>query len=191
MAALFGAPAALACLQLVIGARRADMLAWLRPAERLIRQLLYLEAAAHIPAPRQASQSPRQPAPNRPRAAAPTAAKSAIDPERPETWPAHFQIFTARRRAQAAPTHRPGLRAGLHGAFALARRWQAALRVLEDPAPYARRLARRLSRDGPAESALLHALTRAPPKDAGPCIWAMEEAALRIAVLPEAVPDTS
>jgi hypothetical protein len=42
MAALFGAPATLACLQLVIGARRDDMLAWLRPAERLIRQLLFL-----------------------------------------------------------------------------------------------------------------------------------------------------
>jgi hypothetical protein len=75
----------------------------------------------------------------------------------------------------------------------LARRWQAALRVLADPAPYARRLAQLLARRGAAlENKLVRALKNAPPDQDGPCAWASLEAGMRIACAPPlSAPDTS
>jgi hypothetical protein len=160
MRALHGGPALIACLQLVIGARRRELLDWLRPIEALLRRLLFLEAQELriAPAPR------RPPHPRLRHLITP-------DPQKPETWPAHFRAFETRtqRRPATMPTRQSS---GLYNAFTLAERWEAALRVVDNPARYARRLAARLAR----EPALAQDFAQPPPAQISSCSWALDAA---------------
>jgi hypothetical protein len=182
MATLFDSPRTLACLQLVVAARRDDILAWLRPIEQLIRRLLLLEAQSLPPA--------QNPAPA-PRAKAPRKRRLiTLDPEAPQTWPAHFRLAQTARKPPANPLRRACKRAdnaGLYPSFALAERWQAVLRVAENPARYVLRAAAFLKR----APLILERLCKPPPRHAhlyGPCDWAIDEACLRLAFAP---PDSS
>lgn len=112
--------------------------AWITAAENLMRRLLLLEAracaqTAPLSADRAASQAPQ--------------AKPAFDPENPDSWRVCFVALAQRRRRTAA---RRRTRAAfpysrLYLTRPLAERIEALIRVFNDPAPYARRLARRLN----------------------------------------------
>jgi hypothetical protein len=189
MATLFDSPRTLACLQLVVAARRDDILAWLRPIEQLIRRLLLLEAQSLPPSASSQSATTRAPKPAPKPASEPRQRRLIVlDPEAPHTWPAHFRLLDRRRPSRhAGGPMRTGLHAGLYNSFALAERWQAALRVAENPARYVRRAAALLKR----APLILESLCKPPPRHAhlhGPCDWAIDEACLRLAFAP---PDSS
>jgi hypothetical protein len=183
MQTLFGGPAAIAALVWVVGARRAEMLAWLAPVEALLRKLVALEAASLSVSPPMPRTPPVGPGARRPR--------GVIDIETPQNWPARFRVSASQeRRRDAGPATPPRTAGapnfdGLYGAFPLAARLEAALRVMENPAPYAQRLARRLARSLVRAPNLLAALARQGRRrrcDAchGPCGWALDEAGMAL-----------
>ena len=142
---------------------RSEIAALIAPLEHAVRKLLFVEAS-RLPRPdvrpipivrrplafRTASASTRQ-----------------LDPTRPETWPAQFALSPP-RDPRLVPDHRaPRIRtfdsviilkpsrskpppiaprALVSPAFNLARRFEALRRVLKNPTPTARRLARLLMR---------------------------------------------
>jgi hypothetical protein len=186
MATLFGGPAAIARLIWVVGARRAEMLAWLAPVERLARKLVALEAASLAPPPLMAAPLRQGAQPSAPRA------RRDIDIETPQDWPARFCVSAPQERRRPAGPATPPRSVGapnfdgLYPAFAIASRLEALRRVVEDSAPHARRLARRLART----PGLLTALARPAPRRAPcaapcptPCSWALEEAELELAIV--------
>ncbi len=155
-----GAPAVIAALIVLARAQRREIGAWLTHLESIVRKLLFAEASRLPlePHPSGAQQSSRRaqtsPPPSR-----------SFDASRPESWPARFS-FAPPRDPRAVPEARaPRIRA-LWGetrahqvieattlqrtrrvacpetARHLASRFEAIRRVLADPAPFARRLAR-------------------------------------------------
>jgi len=136
---LFGAPEQLAERHTIVGAEHKLILNWLRCAEALMRRLLFIEASAY-------------PKPNtRPLLHATRARKRRTMefwPDKPEEWRVSFRVFMDRprpagmRRRQPATT--PAVQTRFHSAWPLAERFEALLRAHNDPAPFARRLARRL-----------------------------------------------
>lgn len=148
---LFGAPEDVARRHTLGRTTHALMLDWLRAAEALLRRLLLIEALAHIAAPR----TPTSPRPPRRR----TRKLMGFTPDEPEAWRVSFRCFVgdfcgdthARNLAGQNPTARRDacvspqiLSPDRKSAWPIAERYEALLRVFNDPAPYAQRLARRL-----------------------------------------------
>jgi hypothetical protein len=174
--ALFGGPREIASGHSFTTRSHEQLASWLRCAEALMRRLLLIEAAAY-------------PKPNtRPllRPARPRARKELIfTAEEPEKWRVSFRCFTspvraprdaagpasvslslpkAKRRARisredrwCAENFKP---VRFRSSWPLALRYEALIRVFNDPTTYARRLARRLH----ATPHRLIEVLRAPPK---------------------------
>lgn len=145
---LFGAPDDVAARGWIARQTHKLLASWLRAGEVLLRHLLLLEAAALTQAPARTQRA------SRPRVR--TAHEFCADA--PETWRVSFRAVCAvihthsdrdddRSEALAvrvchrlAPRH-PALR----DAWPLAERYEALIRVFNNPAPYAARLLRRLN----------------------------------------------
>jgi hypothetical protein len=154
--ALFGDPGAIASRSTLTIVTYRMIAAWLRAGEAMMRRLLLIEAAA-LPKP--------EPRLQRPVSRTRVRKLMGFEAEHPELWRVSFRCFadaprrstpTARfsRRDQRAQTQK------LRSAWPLAERYEALLRVFNDPSAYARRLARRLHA-APQRTA---ALMRAPPE---------------------------
>ena len=173
--ALFGDPAAIAFQHTLTKPPRDLLLSWVRCGEAMMRRLLLIEAAAY-------------PKPNTPPRLWPKRARVrrliGFDDDKPETWRVSLRCFAAlnssparggsgssRRSRQAKADETKGgvdacaqwftaKPAKFYSSWPLAERYEALLRVFNDPAPFARRLAKRLH-------ALRHRLMeilRAPPE---------------------------
>lgn len=140
---LFGEPQQLAFQHTVVR-RDYDLICnWLRTVEALFRKLLFIEASYYAV----------NLAPGRQRAKRKRVRRvMTFVPERPEEWRVTFRMERARPRPRTsvrviagddarAPYLAPTT---FHSAWPLAERFEALLRVHNDPAPYAKRLARRL-----------------------------------------------
>jgi hypothetical protein len=141
---LFGAPERLAAKHTITAKSRALILSWLRCAEALVRQLLVVEASAYE----------RDARTSRPTRAKPRLRKPvSFEADAPETWRVSFRCILDRRRPRRRGTRRHpttleacagGPRKPLSSAWPLAERFEALLRVHNNPTPFAKRLARRL-----------------------------------------------
>jgi hypothetical protein len=139
--------------------KKFDVLDWLRPLELLLRRILLIEAFALLGAqslPAARAGRARPPA----GIARPARARPPFDPTRPDTWRVSFVALPGQGRS--GPRHKlPPVqpdrlpyekrlpnryRRKLVNALPLARRLEAAIRVINDPQPYVRRLAFRLRR---------------------------------------------
>jgi hypothetical protein len=164
-AAALGGPAAIAAVAVLSGAVRRTIVGWIAPLECIVRKLLLAEAA-RLPVSRAGLEARMPPQVK----TAPERAKP--DLQRPETWRARFSLSlpadpravpearAPRIRAlwdappvmivsAAPPPARrlpPGGPSKPSPAFRLARRFEALRRVLRNPLPHARRLARVLRR---------------------------------------------
>jgi hypothetical protein len=150
---LFGDSSRLAIDRIMSPAAYKIFMPWLRAGECLLRRLLLAEAAA-MPRPALKPSPPRARA--RPRAKAPPPPFAA---DQPDNWKLSFRCFEAKRagkRARAA-SKRVAPR-GFYPARALALRYEALLRVYNNPHRTARRLARRLY----AKPALLKRMLNIP-----------------------------
>jgi len=166
---MFGSPADIAERLLLPRRTHALMLPWLRAAEAFLRRLLYIEALALIPDLRAAPAS-RAPRPRRRRfievfpdrpegwpvhfrafAAQPRGRKSraARTRQAPMSLPSWVRAAPPQRRGAlppappSAPAPRRAFKLGAHlrSAWPVAERYEAMLRVFNDPQPAARRLA--------------------------------------------------
>ena len=166
--AAVGAPAILAALTLA-PRMATEIVRQLALVEILARKLLLADAIALIPPPQRGPRLVVTPLrasglytvkQTRRRARTPARAY-AIEPARPETWSARFALALPRdprvvqerrapriralwgdARTPPAPPPEPAPRRLHNDAFRVARRAEALRRMLNDPAPYARRLAR-------------------------------------------------
>lgn len=183
---IFRSPKLIASSAQTWQSRKFQLLDWLRPLELLLRRLLLVEALSLL-----VSQAlpPRNLRAGKDAAAAKAQTKAATrraplscDPDRPETWNVSFQVIPCaprpgRRRYPANPNLPPlksyfccdELKARdrrvLHPTLPLARRLEAVIRVVVNPAPFARRLAFRLrARANPNAELLLvdHHRSRRP-----------------------------
>ncbi len=152
--ALFGAPEAVAAQGALTIKAHAWLLSWLRCAEAMLRRLVLIEAAAVAkPVSRACLTRRRQRAPK----------LSRFNAENPEAWPVSFRCFPADARPPArSHMRRPedvSEAPRVRSAWPLAERYEALIRVFNDPAAFARRAARRLY----ALPRLLSQALRAPP----------------------------
>lgn len=156
---LFGAPEKIAAKYTLPRKLHAQMLTWLRAGEALLRKLVLIEAAALAPlgpcmdvaacepsAPRRPSQrSHREPVP--------------LDPSQPEQWRVSFRLVARQRiageRNRRERSYGSRLVRSALAAAPLARRFEALLRVFNEPLPYARRLARQLQAEPERAQAIL------------------------------------
>lgn len=157
--ALFGGPEDVAFQHTFTGKDHSLLAGWLRCAEAMLRRLLLIEAASY-------------PKPNTRPLLSPTRQrvrrKVEFWPDKPQDWRVTFRAFLgdthARRQARqdgralqgacVSPKKRISREdrwsfenfkpVTFRDAWPLAERYEALLRVFNDPAPYARRLARRL-----------------------------------------------
>lgn len=147
---------------------RREIAFWLRPVEALVRRLLVVEAA------RLAETLP----PPRARTARPRKCRTVLqDPENSASWAVRFRALERIGSPGAAPaactaplacarSRRAGVKRDSFAArdpWPLAERIEAVARVLENPAPFARRLARRLT-----AGAARYARSCRPPPERGP-----------------------
>lgn len=139
---VFGAPAEIAARACMARPLHAHLVAWITAAEIFLRRLLFLEAKAlgDISAP-----------PARPTAPSKSAKPKTLEVNNPEHWRVSFRLSVAERRLPAGTLHqqinsRLEANAPVYATRPLARRYEALLRVFRNPAPYARRLARLISR---------------------------------------------
>jgi len=177
--ALFGDPSRIAFQHTLTQEPYRLLLSWVRCGEAMMRRLLLIEAAAY-PKPN----TPPRLWPKRTR----VRKLVGFDDDKPETWRVRLRTFALpnaapasrrRKRVKSPPERRPedypepigdmhfhqgpwftAKRAKFYSAWPLAERYEALLRVFNDPAPYARRLAKRLH-------ALKHRVVeilRAPPE---------------------------
>jgi len=162
---LFGAPEDVAVRHTLMRGPYALMLSWIQVGEALLRRLLLIEAAA-LPEPNtrpilwQKRQRKRR-------------VMEFFD-DKPEDWRVSFRCIQsctlrqAQRDAVSGEAKRnsvtlslsKGDAARFHSTWPLAERYEALIRVFNDPTAYAKRLAKRLYARGVAVSALL----RAPPQ---------------------------
>jgi hypothetical protein len=175
--AMFGAPEAIATRGVLTSKPYALLRSWLRCGEAMMRRLLLIEAQAFAK-------------PNtRPllRLARPRVRKAmSFEADQPETWRVSFRCFSSSpaRGGSVDPGLEPGETKGevrrkrvsredrwsyenfapvkFHNAWPLAERYEALLRVFNDPTPYARRISRRLH----ATPHRAVELRRAPPEAA-------------------------
>jgi hypothetical protein len=173
-AAALGSAAKIAALGALTHKVRRQILAWIAPLEHVVRKLLLTEAARfarEAQHQRSAGLQTRIVFPHAPSGKSGGARTSGpeLDLTSPETWPVHFSLAPPcdphRVENEKAPRIRALWRsAHLDDAHAsrerhpavrvrhpedpvrLARRFEALRRVLDDPAPYARRLARLIER---------------------------------------------
>jgi len=149
---LFGEPQELAFRHTIVRRDYKLMCNWLRTVEALFRQLLVIEASHYA----------HEATTAKPRAAAKRQRREmTFADQNPDAWRVSFCTVMARahengsarlRRAcgaeRCAPTGPPPAPylapTTFHSAWPLAERFEALLRVHNDPAPYAKRLARRL-----------------------------------------------
>jgi hypothetical protein len=154
--ALFGDPGAIASRSTLTIVTYKMIAAWLRAGEAMMRRLLLIEAAA-FPKPKPRLQPP----------ASHTRVRKLMrfEAEHPELWRVSFRCF-ADAPSRATPTARFSRRdrrarsPKLRSAWPLAERYEALLRVFNDPSACARRLARRLHAAPQRTAALL----RTPPE---------------------------
>lgn len=133
---LFGEPDALA-RQHSMGAKDYKLACnWLRTVEALFRRLLFIEASYYV-----GEITPPKPRVKRPR----QRREMAFFPDQPDAWRVTFRtVESGRPRARSGHrSHLPLLR--FYSAWPLAERFEALLRVHNDPTPFAKRLARRLN----------------------------------------------
>jgi hypothetical protein len=151
---LFGNPEDVAAQHTFLKREYLLLRTWLRVAEALLRRLLILEAAAFA-----------KPPPPRPRPARRRVRKLRyFYPEKPQDWRVSFRCFSPARRNSSPACGGSGSRRLVRrsskskggsrgarpapkrffGAWPLAERYEAILRVFNNPIPYARRLAKRL-----------------------------------------------
>ena len=177
--ALFGGPERIAFQHTLTEELYRLLLSWVRCGEAMMRRLLLIEAASY-PKPN----TPPRLWPKRTR----KRRLVGFDDDKPETWRARLRYFTSIRSCPAkrvrstskrAPERRPedypepigdmhfhqgpwftAKRAKFYSAWPLAERYEALLRVFNDPAPYARRLAKRLH----AVRHRIAEILRAPPE---------------------------
>ena len=166
---LFGEPKDVARNSVVSALAHRTLASWLRCAEALLQRLLLIEAAA-LP-------TPNVPPPSRRHAGKAVRVRKLCEfwPDKPEDWRVSFRCFPPTlRQAQRdaggvaagsvsvslslSKAKRPGRQ--FRNAWPLAERYEALLRVFENPEPYARRLSRRLRAAPMRASALL----QAPPE---------------------------
>jgi hypothetical protein len=174
--ALFGAPEDVAFQHTLTRKAHGQLASWLRCAEAMLRRLLLIEAAAY---PKPNTRPLLRPARERVRKL------RDFTHDHPEAWRVSFRVLyrppASRRLALRSES---GVHAGgppavrkrvsredrwcaenfkpvtFRDAWPLAERYEALLRVFNDPAPYARRLARRLH----ATPHRLSEALRAPPE---------------------------
>jgi hypothetical protein len=160
--AVCGEPAAIAAISCLTRKLRAHIVRWIAPLENIVRKLLLVEAAQLL-GPRTSSSAR---APQGALVPKPCAQTPAIDRAAPHTWSATFALappadphlvpeHQAPRIRSLAPDppfvavstaheRRPAMHHPFDAAYRLARRVEALRRVLADPSPHARRLARLL-----------------------------------------------
>jgi hypothetical protein len=172
---LFGAPEHIAEKHTLTAGPYALIASWLRAGEALMRRLLIIEASAH-------------PRPNTRPILWPKRARvrrlHGFDAEYSEAWRVSFRCFSSPARggsgarrsrvtkgAAAAPSDRFAITSPARGGgkrfysvWPLAERYEALLRVFNDPSPFARRLAKRLHATGHRLKAMLRAPPDAPGK---------------------------
>ena len=172
---LFGEPDALA-RQHSMGAKDYKLACnWLRTVEALFRRLLFIEASYYV-----GEITPPKPRLKRPR----QRREMAFFPDQPDAWRVTFRMERGRPRPRGSSrSHRAPLK--FYSAWPLAERFEALLRVHNNPTPFAKRLARRLNAErvedilkAPAE--LEHRIDAAPfaeieelcvqRRDALPCV---------------------
>ncbi len=134
--ALFGGPEDVARRHTLRAKAHALMAGWLRCAEALMRRLVAIEAAAY-PKPN------TRPLLHKPRSR--VRKLMGFDAEHPEKWRVSLRSFASQRGSvSGCRGSSPDNRQRFRSAWPLAERYEALLRVFNDPAPYAARLARRL-----------------------------------------------
>lgn len=145
MAALFGAPGAIAARLYLRAARRLEILQWLAPLEAVARRLLAIEALALPPPNMPALRTRLRDAPVA--GALEEASSPALAADDPETWRVVFNLWPGSRtgtrklagaRISGDPQGEPPL---LRNAFPLARRIEALRRLAEAPDRALRRMA--------------------------------------------------
>ena len=136
---LFGAPEELAARHTLTGPTYRLILNWLHCAEAMLRHLLFIEASAYplgVASTAKRAHAQRQ------------SREMSFDADKPEDWRIRFRCFMERgrpaRQHRRMPARTPTVHMRFHSAWPLAERFEALLRVHNDPAPFARRLARRL-----------------------------------------------
>lgn len=171
--ALFGAPERVASLHTITAQKHGVLASWLRAGEAMMRRLLLIEASAY---PKPNTRPLLHERHTRVRKL------MTFSPDAPEQWRVSFRIMDRRRPRRPTPVHagkapavhkrrlsreerwcaeyRP--RPKFRSAWPLAERYEALLRVFNDPTAYARRLARRLH----ATPHRLREMLRAPPEAA-------------------------
>lgn len=154
---LFGEPHVLAFRHNVVGRDYKLILNWLRTVEALFRQLLLIEASHYA----------HDRAPTKPRAKRPRERREmTFTDENPDAWRVTFRTTESQRggayrRGWKEKRSEPYLPpTTFHDAWPLAERFEALLRVHNDPAPYAKRLARRLY----AKPERIASIMREPPE---------------------------
>jgi hypothetical protein len=146
---LFGEPQALAH-QHSIGAKDYKLACnWLRTVEALFRRLLFIEASYYV-----GEVTPPKPRVKRPR----PRREMAFFPDQPDAWRVTFRTMERGRprHRRASRSHRAPLK--FYSAWPLAERFEALLRVHNNPVPYAKRLARRLNAESASD------ILKAPPE---------------------------
>jgi len=142
---LFGEPQDLAFRHTLVARDYKAALNWLRSVEAMFRKLLLIEASYYA---KEVAQTKHRTPSKRARK------QVSFLPENPESWRVSFRASEAPvgkggsarlRRACVAERRAPYLApTTFHAAWPLAERFEALLRVHNNPAPYAKRLARRL-----------------------------------------------
>jgi hypothetical protein len=137
---LFGDPEDIAAQRTLTKRARELLLSWLRPTEAILRRLIFIEAS------KLGLDGPRafRPASAHTKSASEDA-RSDFDPAAPEAWRVSFRCSVSTRRASHPRSKRHRAPRAIY-ARPLAERCEALLRAFNDPAPFARRLARRLNR---------------------------------------------
>ena len=138
---LFGEPDALAH-QHSMGAEDYKLAwNWLRTVEALFRRLLFIEASYYV-----GEVTPPKPRTKRPR----QKRQMAFFPDQPDAWRVTFRMESGRASPRrSSRSHRAPLK--FYSAWPLAERFEALLRVHNDPTPFAKRLARRLNAERVAD----------------------------------------
>ena len=135
----FGTPSALAAVAKIARGRKRMLTLWLRGLEWLVRRLLFIEAHALKLAPTKRNFST-------PKAWRDRCGRGGFACEDSSRWEVSFRVaMPARRRRYRRRNRKPPVPRAFSLA-PLAERLEALSRVLADPAPYVRRLSRRLRR---------------------------------------------
>jgi len=158
---LFGEPQDLAFRHTLVARDYKAALNWLRSVEAVFRKLLLIEASYYA---KELAQTKHR---------APSKREQKLVsflPENPDSWRVSFRASEAPvgkggsarlRRAGVAQRRAPNFApTTFHAAWPLAERFEALLRVHNNPAPYAKRLARRLY----AAPKSIAAIVREPPE---------------------------